>query len=181
MALAIAFFAGGCFWCMESDFEKINGVTEVISGYIGGTSENPTYRQVASGQTDYAEAISVKYDPKVISYRELLKNFWINIDPTVKDRQFCDRGKQYRSGIYYSNDSEKEYAEKSKAALAKKFPEIHTEIKAATKFYNAEDYHQNYYKKSVIKYKFYRYRCGRDSTLKSLWGDPKAFPAGIDF
>ena len=182
MMLAIAFFAGGCFWCMESDFEKIKGVEEVTSGFIGGTIANPSYKEVSRGKTKHTEAIKVSYNPEEVSYVELLKHFWINIDPTAKDGQFCDRGRQYRSGIYYQNEQERLLAERSKEILLeiKKFPQIHTEIMEATPFYAAEDYHQDYYKKSSWKYKFYRSRCGRDRTLKKLWGDPAVFPIDLE-
>lgn len=179
MMLAIAFFAGGCFWCMESDFEKIPGVKEVVSGYTGGTTPHPTYKQVSRGKTDHTEAIKVSYDPQLISYPELLRHFWINIDPTAQNQQFCDRGKHYRSGIYYTDEKQRQAAERSKQLLSEKFSAIYTEVMAATTFYEAEDYHQDYYKKNPVRYKFYRYRCGRDSTLKKLWGNPPQFPLDL--
>jgi peptide-methionine (S)-S-oxide reductase len=170
-----ALFAGGCFWCMESEFDKLAGVKAVISGYTGGHKKNPTYEEVSSGSTGHAEAIEVTYDPAVISYSKLLDVFWRNIDPTVKDRQFCDVGAQYRTAIWYHSEEQKRLAEESKKALEKsrrfKGP-IYTEITQATQFYPAEDYHQKYYQKNPLRYKFYRHNCGRDQRLKELWGNP---------
>ncbi len=169
---ANAIFAGGCFWCSESDFEKLDGVIEVVSGYTSGNSVNPTYKQVSSGGTGHTEAVRVEYDPAKISYQKLLDYFWRSIDPTVKDKQFCDHGSQYRSGIYYQNAEEKKLALASKKALEKsgRFDKIYTEVLAASEFYPAEEYHQDYYKKNPVRYKYYRYSCGRDSRLESLWG-----------
>jgi peptide-methionine (S)-S-oxide reductase len=168
-------FAGGCFWCMETEFDKLEGVKAVISGYTGGHKKNPTYEEVSSGITGHAESIEVTYDPAVISYSKLLDVFWHNIDPTVKDRQFCDVGAQYRTAIWYYNEEQRRLAEESKKALEKshrfKGP-IYTEITKATQFYPAEDYHQKYYQKNPLHYKFYRYSCGRDQRLKELWGNP---------
>lgn len=168
---ATAIFAGGCFWCMEADFEKLEGVIAVESGYTGGSVNNPNYHQVSQGGTGHAEAVRVLYDPQRISYEKLLDYFWRNIDPTVNDRQFCDIGSQYRSAIFYQDDTEQKLALASKLALEKsgRFPHIYTEIVAAGAFYPAEDYHQDYYKKNPIRYKFYRMNCGRDARLKSLW------------
>jgi len=170
-----ALFAGGCFWCMEPPFDKLNGVKAVISGYTGGHKKNPTYEEVSSGITGHAEAIEITYDPAVISYAKLLDVFWRNTDPTVKDRQFCDVGAQYRTAIWYQNEEQRRLAEESKKALEKsrrfKGP-IHTEITQATQFYPAEDYHQKYYQKNPLRYKFYRHNCGRDQRLKELWGNP---------
>ncbi|MGZ3647681.1 MAG: peptide-methionine (S)-S-oxide reductase MsrA [Syntrophales bacterium] len=170
-----AAFAGGCFWCMETEFDKLEGVKAVISGYTGGHKKNPTYEEVSSGVTGHAESIEVTYDPAVISYSKLLDVFWHNIDPTVKDRQFCDVGAQYRTAIWYYNEEQRRLAEESKNALEKshrfKGP-IYTEITKATQFYPAEDYHQKYYQKNPLRYKFYRYNCGRDQRLKELWGKP---------
>ena len=170
-----AMFAGGCFWCMEPAFDKLEGVKAVISGYTGGHKKNPTYEEVSSGATGHAEAIEITYDPAVISYSKLLDVFWHNIDPTVKDRQFCDVGAQYRTAIWYQNEAQRRLAEESKKALEKshrfKWP-IYTEITQATQFYPAEDYHQKYYQKNHLRYKFYRYNCGRDQRLKELWGNP---------
>ena len=170
-----ATFAGGCFWCMEPPFDKLPGVKSVISGYTGGQKLNPTYEEVSAGRTGHAESIEIIYDPAVVSYSKLLDIFWHNIDPTVKDRQFCDVGSQYRSAIFYHDEEQKRLAEASKAALeqSKRFAgPIHTEIVAATTFYPAEEYHQKYYQKNPIRYKYYRYGCGRDQRLKELWGKP---------
>jgi peptide-methionine (S)-S-oxide reductase len=170
---ATAIFAGGCFWCTESDFEKLPGVIEAESGYIAGHVANPSYEQVSDGGTGHTEAVRVTYDPTRIGYRQLLDHFWRNIDPTVKDRQFCDVGDQYRSGIYWQTDAERLAAEQSRDALlaSGKFAQIHTEIAAATTFYPAEEYHQDYYKKNPLSYNFYRYSCGRDARLQELWGE----------
>lgn len=170
---ATVIFAGGCFWCIEADFEKLDGVIDVESGYIGGSTANPTYQQVSAGGTGHAEAVRVRYDPRRVGYEKLLDYFWRHIDPTVKDRQFCDIGSQYRSAIFYQNDAEKKLAQDSLRALEKsgKFAHIYTEIVAAATFYPAEDYHQDYYKKNPVRYQFYRTSCGRDARVKSLWGD----------
>jgi peptide-methionine (S)-S-oxide reductase len=174
-SLEKAAFAGGCFWCMETEFDKLEGVKAVISGYTGGHKKNPTYEEVSSGVTGHAESIEVTYDPAVISYSKLLDVFWHNVDPTVKDRQFCDVGAQYRTAIWYYNEEQRRLAEDSKKAIEKshrfKGP-IYTEITKATQFYPAEDYHQKYYQKNPLRYKFYRYNCGRDQRLKELWGKP---------
>jgi peptide-methionine (S)-S-oxide reductase len=170
-----ATFAGGCFWCMEPAFDKLSGVKSVVSGYTGGRKTNPTYEEVSSGTTGHTESIEIAYDPSVISYATLLDVFWHNIDPTVKDRQFCDAGSQYRSAIFYHSEEQKRFAEASKKALeqSKRFPgPIYTEIVPATTFYPAEEYHQQYYQKNPIRYKYYRYSCGRDQRLKELWGKP---------
>lgn len=168
-----AIFAGGCFWCMEADFDKLDGVIDVESGYIGGSVANPTYRQVSAGGTGHTEAVRVRYDPSRVGYAKLLDYFWRHIDPTVKDQQFCDVGSQYRSAIFYQNDTEKKLAEDSLQALGKsgRFTRVYTEIAAATAFYPAEDYHQDYYKKNPVRYQLYRAGCGRDARVKSLWGD----------
>ena len=168
-------FAGGCFWCMEPEFEELPGVHSVIVGYTGGHKKNPTYEEVSSGETGHAESIEVTYDPAVISYSKLLDVFWRNIDPTVKDRQFCDVGTQYRTAIWYYTEEQRRLAEESKKALeiAHRFKgPIYTEITKATQFYPAEDYHQKYYEKNPLRYKFYRYNCGRDQRLKELWEKP---------
>jgi peptide-methionine (S)-S-oxide reductase len=170
-----ATFAGGCFWCMEPAFDKLEGVKSVVSGYTGGHKTNPTYEEVSSGATGHAESVEITYDPAVISYSKLLDVFWHNIDPTAKDRQFCDTGSQYRSAIFYHSEEQKHLAEASKKALelSKRFPgPIYTEIVPATAFYPAEEYHQKYYQKNPIRYKYYRYSCGRDQRLKELWGKP---------
>ena len=170
---AKATFAGGCFWCMEPPYDKLDGVLSTTSGYIGGRSKNPTYQEVSSGGTGHTEAVQVVYDPTKVSYAKLLEVFWRNIDPTVKNRQFCDSGSQYRSGVFYHDDEQKREAEASKVQLDKTKPfkdPIVTEITAATQFYPAEDYHQDYYTKNPVRYKFYRTNCGRDARLKQLWG-----------
>lgn len=168
-----AIFAGGCFWCLEADFSKVNGVLNTIAGFDGGTSKNPTYSQVSAGRTGYAEAVRVIYNPDVVSYQQLVDYFWHHIDPTTKDAQFCDQGHQYRSAIFYRNDQQKKIALDSKKALEKKLKVIYTEIVPSTQFYAAEDYHQHYYKKNPIRYKFYRYNCGRDSRVAEVWGEDK--------
>jgi peptide-methionine (S)-S-oxide reductase len=169
---ATAILASGCFWCTESDFEKLPGVIGAESGYIDGKTANPTYQDVSSGATGYTEAVRVTYDPARVSYAQLLDHFWKNVDPTVKNRQFCDIGSQYRSGIYWQTEAERKAAEESRDALVKsgRFKEIHTEIKAASTFYPAEEYHQDYYKKNPIRYSYYRNGCGRDARLQQLWG-----------
>jgi peptide methionine sulfoxide reductase msrA/msrB len=173
MQLQKATFAGGCFWCTEADFEKLPGVVKVISGYTGGNKENPTYEEVSSGRTGHLEAVQVYYDPTRITYEELLKYFWRHVDPTDAGGQFVDRGPQYRSAIFYHDEEQKQSAEKSKEALGKsgRFNKpIVTEILKFSKFYEAEDYHQDYYKTHPLKYKFYRYRSGRDQFLEKVWG-----------
>jgi peptide-methionine (S)-S-oxide reductase len=167
----IATFAGGCFWCVEADFEKVPGVISAISGYTGGHTVNPTYEEVSRGGTGHAEAVEVVYDPAKLSYEKLLDVFWHNIDPLAKDQQFCDHGDQYRSAIFYHDDRQRLLAEGSKAAVAARFEQpIATEIVPAGPFYKAEEYHQKYYLKSPIRYKFYRFNCGRDARLEKLWG-----------
>ncbi len=170
--LQTAVFAGGCFWCTEADFEKVPGVISAQSGYIGGKEKNPTYEQVSSHATSHVEAVQINFDANAVSYAQLLEHYWRTIDPTVKDRQFCDTGAQYRSAIFYLDDEQKKLAQASKAALEKsgalKLP-IQTQIIAATHFWPAEDYHQDYYKKNPVRYKWYRSGCGRDKRLKELW------------
>jgi peptide-methionine (S)-S-oxide reductase len=171
-----ATLAGGCFWCLEADFEKLDGVRTVTSGYTGGTVTNPTYKQVSAGTTGHTEAIRVIFDPEVVSYEELLAHFWRNIDPTVSDRQFCDVGSQYRPGIFFHDDAQREAALRSRAEVerTKPFPEpIVVEITAASEFYPAEAYHQDYYKKNSLRYSYYRKGCGRDKRLTELWGEKK--------
>jgi peptide-methionine (S)-S-oxide reductase len=171
---AFATFAGGCFWCIEADFEKVEGVLSVTSGYTGGTVANPTYKEVSAGGTGHVEAVRVVYDPNVISYEELLTIFWHNIDPTAKDRQFCDVGSQYRAEIFYQDESQRRAAERSRAMLEKTKPfsdPIVTEITAASAFYPAEAYHQDYAKKNPLRYAYYRKSCGRDRRLEELWGE----------
>ena len=170
---ATAIFAGGCFWCIEADFEKLPGVIGAESGYTAGKVANPTYRQVSAGGTGHTEAIRVSYDPAKVSYQQLVDYFWRHIDPTVRDRQFCDVGTQYRSGIYWRDEAERKIAEASRDALLKngKLAQVHTEIAAASAFYPAEEYHQDYYKKNPIRYAFYRKSCGRDARVHEIWGD----------
>lgn len=164
-----AVFAGGCFWCMHAEFEGHNGVTKVLSGYTGGTVSNPTYEQVSSGETGHVEAIEVLYDPRIASYSDLLSIFWSNVDPTDADGQFCDKGSQYHAGIFYFDDAQKKLAEESAAKVEKKLGQkLATFIKPADVFYEAEDYHQGYYKKNPLRYKLYKTGCGRDQKLKAL-------------
>ena len=175
--LAKATFAGGCFWCVEADFDKVDGVVSTTSGYIGGRVPNPTYAQVSAGNTGHTEAVEIVFDPRKVSYEKLLDVFWVSIDPTVKDRQFCDIGSQYRAGIFFHDDGQRHAAEASKAALEKNKPfaqPIVTPIEMATTFYPAEDYHQDYYRKNPVRYAYYRSGCGRDARLKELWGDKAA-------
>ncbi len=169
-----AIFAGGCFWCMEGPFDELDGVISTTSGYTGGHLPNPTYEQVSAGRTGHTEAVQVIYDPKKVGYEDLLEVFWRNIDPTTADRQFCDAGTQYRPGIFYTTEEQHRLAEKSKLQVEqqKTFPEpIVTEITKATEFFPAEEYHQDFYKKNPIRYKFYRLGCGRDARLAELWGE----------
>jgi methionine-S-sulfoxide reductase len=171
---ALATFAGGCFWCMEPPYDKLDGVLATISGYIGGTTADPTYQEVSAGGTGHAEAVQVTYDPSKVSYEELLEVFWRNVDPLDAGGQFCDRGDQYRTGIFVHDDEQRRLAEASKQALAGsgRFDEpIVTEIEQAGTFYPAEDYHQDYYEKNPLRYDFYRWNCGRDARLAQLWGD----------
>jgi peptide-methionine (S)-S-oxide reductase len=170
----VATFAGGCFWCMEPPYDALPGVSATISGYMGGKTANPTYQQVTTGTTGHAEVVQVVYDPKKVSYEKLLEVFWVNIDPTVRDRQFCDSGSQYRTGIFFHDEEQRKAAEASKAALEKSKPfrePIVTPIEMAGAFYEAEGYHQDFYKTNPVKYKLYRSGCGRDARLKQLWGD----------
>jgi peptide-methionine (S)-S-oxide reductase len=174
-APAKAYFAGGCFWCMEEAFEKVDGVVAVVSGYMGGTVADPTYKQVSAGWTGHAESVEVSYDPAKVSYQKLLDAFWHNVDPITPNAQFCDHGNQYRSAVFYSTDEEKRLAEDSKSALeqSKRFAEpIATQIVKASMFYLAEEYHQDYYKNNPIKYKYYKFGCGRAQRLEMLWGKP---------
>lgn len=174
--LAKATFAGGCFWCMEPPFDALPGVTSTISGYAGGHAENPTYRQVTSGKTGHTEVVQVTYDPAQVSYEQLLSVFWKNIDPTVKDRQFCDVGSQYRSAIFYHSPEQKAVAEASFSKIQTQLKNtgkgdvVYTELGEISAFYPAEGYHQDYYQKNPVRYKFYRFNCGRDQRLESLWG-----------
>jgi peptide-methionine (S)-S-oxide reductase len=170
---AKATFAGGCFWCMEPAFDKVDGVIATISGYIGGQKKNPTYDEVSAGGTGHAEAVEIIYDPSKVTYEKLLQIFWHNIDPTVADRQFCDVGSQYRSAIFYHDAKQKQLAEESKRAIEKsgeiKQP-ILTQIVPAGEFTQAEEYHQDFYKKNTVRYNAYRLGCRRDTRLKELWG-----------
>ena len=171
----IATFAGGCFWCMEPPFDKIDGVISTTSGYIGGHQENPNYKQVSAGSTGHTEAVQIEFDPAKVSYEQLLEVFWVNIDPTTADRQFCDSGSQYRPGIFYHDEKQKLAAERSleKIQATKTFSDpVVTEITAASTFYPAEEYHQDYYQKNPLRYKYYRFACGRDKRLEMLWGEP---------
>ena len=169
---ATAIFAGGCFWCVEYDFEKLDGVYEVESGYTGGHVPNPSYYQVGAGGTGHAEAVRVYYDPAKLSYAQLVDYFWRHIDPTAKDRQFCDAGSEYRSAIFWQDENQRKTAEASRDALLQsgRFPAIHTEIAPASSFYRAEEYHQDYYKKNPLRYAYYRNACGRDARVAQHWG-----------
>ena len=183
-ATAKAIFAGGCFWCMEPPFDKLAGVISTTSGYTGGQKKNPTYEEVSAGVTGHTEAVQVVYDPSKVSYRQLLEVFWKNIDPVTRDRQFCDGGSQYRSGVFWLDEEQKKLAEESKALLSKGAAfgpakpvgfkgGVVTEITKAAEFWPAEEYHQDYYKKNPVRYSYYRSGCGRDARLKELWGEVK--------
>lgn len=168
-----AYLAGGCFWCMESDFEGLPGVLDVVSGFTGGTLKNPTYKGNHQG---HYEAVEISYDPKIISYQDLLDHYWVNIDPFDAAGQFCDKGHSYLAAIFVSNPEERRLAEKSKQKVIEMFPgqTVTTSVLDVSTFYpitGDESYHQDYYKKSPLRYKFYRYRCGRDARLKAIWGD----------
>ncbi len=172
--LATATFAGGCFWCMEKPFDYVDGVKSTISGYMGGTTPNPTYEQVTSGQSGHIEVVQIMYDPSEVGYSELLQVFWQNVDPLDDGGQFCDRGPSYQSQIFVHDEEQRELAEASKQGIEdiNLFDQpIVTEIVDATDFYAAEDYHQDYYLRNSNRYKFYRYACGRDRRLNALWGD----------
>jgi peptide-methionine (S)-S-oxide reductase len=173
--LAKATFAGGCFWCMEPPFDELDGVVSTTSGYTGGKTRNPTYEQVSYGGTGHIEAVQIEFDPSKITYEELLEVFWRNVDPTDGGGQFCDRGSQYRTGIFVHDGEQRRLAEESKAALVasgRLEKKVVTEIYPATEFYRAEEYHQDYYTKNPIRYKLYRRGCGRDRVLEKLWGAP---------
>jgi peptide-methionine (S)-S-oxide reductase len=169
---AKAIFAGGCFWCVEADFDKVAGVISTTSGYLNGKTKNPTYKEVSGGGSGHVEAVEIVYDPAKVTYAKLLDVFWRNIDPLVKDRQFCDSGDMYRTGIYFLDDEQKKLAEESKVKVVAKFAPrmVFTEIVKADTFYKAEEYHQDYYKKNEARYNFYRWNCGRDQRLEQLWG-----------
>ncbi|MBI3778926.1 MAG: peptide-methionine (S)-S-oxide reductase MsrA [Gammaproteobacteria bacterium] len=168
---ATAVFAGGCFWCMVHPFDELPGVMSVTSGYTGGHKPNPTYHEVSAGDTGHVEAVQIVYDPQKIRYEKLLDVFWVNVDPLDNGGQFCDRGSTYTSAIFYQDGEQKKLAEQSKAAIEKKLGKtVVTTIRPAATFYPAEDYHQDYYKKNPLRYKYYRYSCGRDQRLEQLWG-----------
>ena len=172
-ATAKATFAGGCFWCVESDFDKVPGVLSTLSGYMGGTKKNPTYEQVSAGNTGHLEVVQVEYDPKKVTYAQLLQVFWRNVDPLTPNAQFCDQGPQYRSAIFVADAEQRRLAEESLKALrdSKRFDKpIVTELLPAGEFYPAEEYHQDYYRKNPLRYRYYRYSCGRDARLEELWG-----------
>ncbi len=176
-ASAKAVFAGGCFWCVESDFDKVPGVLSTTSGYTGGRTLNPTYEQVSSNNTGHAEVVEIVFDPAKVSYAQLVEHFWRTIDPTTKDQQFCDRGSPYRSAIFAVDAEQLKVAQASKAALEKSKPfkePVVTEVLLASTVYPAENYHQDYYKKNPVRYKYYRTSCGRDARLQQLWGDKAA-------
>lgn len=170
----LAVFAGGCFWCMEPPYDKLDGVVATTSGYIGGSKKDATYKKVSSGGTGHYEAIQVEYDPSVVSYEDLLQVFWLNIDPLDDRGQFCDKGSQYLSAIFPKNDQERAHAEASKGNVMPTNADgsvIKTKILPVSTFYPAEDYHQDYYTKNPLRYKYYRWGCGRDARLKALWGE----------
>jgi len=172
---AKATFAGGCFWCVEEAFEKVDGVVSAVSGYIGGRTPNPTYEQVSNGGTGHAEAVEITFDPAKVTYEQLLQVFWHNVDPVAVDRQFCDAGRQYRSAVFYHDEAQQRAAVASKRAIeaAKRLDRpIATEIMAAGPFYPAEEYHQGYYQKNPLRYKLYKWNCGRAQRLEEIWGEP---------
>jgi len=178
--LAKATFAGGCFWCMEPPFDALDGVVSTTSGYTGGHTANPTYEQVSAGKTGHAEAVEIVYDPRKVTYARLLEVFWRNIDPLTANAQFCDTGSQYRSEIFVHDATQRKLAEASKEAAAQRLQKpIVTEITAASQFWPAEEYHQDYYKKNPIRYKFYRTSCGRDRRLEAIWGPDAKNRAGV--
>ena len=171
--LAVATFAGGCFWCVESDFDAVPGVVETVSGYTGGTVANPGYKQVTEGGTGHREAVQIRYDPKQVSYERLLHIFWRSVDPTDGGGQFCDRGESYQTAIFAGNEEERRLAEASKEALEQSTvldAPVVTPIEPAGEFYPAENYHQDYYTKNSVRYRFYRFSCGRDSRVQQVWG-----------
>jgi peptide-methionine (S)-S-oxide reductase len=172
--LGKATFAGGCFWCVEADFDKVDGVVSTTSGYIGGRLPKPTYAQVSAGTTGHTEAVEIVFDPRRVSYEQLLETYWVSVDPTVGDRQFCDIGSQYRPAIFVHDEAQRRAAEASKAKATREKPfrePIVVPIETASTFYPAEDYHQDYYRKNPIRYRHYRSGCGRDARLRQLWGD----------
>jgi peptide-methionine (S)-S-oxide reductase len=170
---ARATFAGGCFWCMEAVFDGLPGVVSATSGYVGGSLPNPNYKQVSAGGTGHAEAVEVVFDPRRISYAQLLELFWKNVDPLTANRQFCDEGDQYRAAIFYHDAEQKRLADATKAAIerSRRFTQpIVTQIVPVSRFYRAEEYHQDYHLKNPVRYKYYKYQCGRAQRLKALWG-----------
>ncbi|MEC9483834.1 MAG: peptide-methionine (S)-S-oxide reductase MsrA [Halomonas sp.] len=176
-SLAHATFAGGCFWCVEEAFDELEGVESTLSGYAGGEQETPTYEQVASGETGHAEAVRVSYDPRQVDYATLLDAFWHNVDPFAENRQFCDIGSQYRSAIFYHNDEQRRLAEQTRDALEQRFGKaIATQIVPADKFWKAEGYHQDYYRKNPVRYHFYKAGCGRTARLEEIWGEQAGLP-----
>ena len=171
--LAVATFAGGCFWCVESDFDTVPGVVETVSGYTGGTVDNPTYKQVSEGGTGHREAVQIRYDPEQVAYERLLHIFWRSVDPTDGGGQFCDRGESYQTAIFAGNEEERRLADASKEALEQSAvldEPVVTPIEPAGEFYPAEDCHQDYYTKNSVRYRFYRFSCGRDSRVQQVWG-----------
>jgi peptide-methionine (S)-S-oxide reductase len=176
---ARATFAGGCFWCMEPPFDKLDGVVSTTSGYTGGRTADPTYEQVSAGRTGHAEVVEVLYDPRKVTYSQLLDVFWRNIDPLTANAQFCDVGSQYRAAIFVHDETQRRLAEESKAAVARRLQKpVVTEVVTASKFWPAEDYHQDYYKKNPIRYNLYRAGCGRDQRLEAIWGPASKDRAG---
>jgi peptide-methionine (S)-S-oxide reductase len=174
-AVATATFAAGCFWCVEADFDKLPGVISTISGYTGGRVKDPTYEQVSSGGTGHTEAVEIAYDPSKVSYQQLLDHFWKNVDPLSAHRQFCDVGDQYRPAIFVHDAAQREAADASKARVQERFKEpVVVQVVAAAPFYRAEGYHQDYYKKNPVQYRYYRWSCGRDARLKELWGNGRS-------
>jgi len=171
-SIATAVFAGGCFWCMEPPYDRLPGVMVTTSGYSGGNKVDPTYEQVSAGDTGHIEVVQVTYNPKQVSYEQLLEVFWRNVDPLDQSGQFCDRGSTYTTAIFFQNPEQKKIAEQSKAGIEKKLGKpVVTAIRPAATFYPAEDYHQDYYRKNPVRYKYYRYSCGRDQRLEELWGN----------
>lgn len=172
-----ATLGGGCFWCMEKPFEDLYGVKSVTSGYSGGETENPTYKDVSSGKSGHIEVVEIKYDPTLISYEEIIKTYWVNIDTENPNGQFCDIGPQYKTIIFYHNEEQRKIAEKTKAEVEKTGRTVTTTIKPAKTFYKAEEYHQDFYKKNPVRYKYYALTCGREKRLQNLWGENKSFPS----
>ncbi|AQU81564.1 MULTISPECIES: peptide-methionine (S)-S-oxide reductase MsrA [unclassified Halomonas] len=174
---AVATFAGGCFWCMEPPYDRQAGVISTSSGYTGGERENPTYQEIGRGDTGHAQAVEVIFNPEEISYAQLLEIFWYNVDPFAINQQFCDVGTQYRSAIFYHDDEQRELAEATKAEIEQRFDrEVATQIVPASEFWEAEEYHQAYYQKNPLRYRFYRHNCGRDNRLEEVWGERAGGP-----